>query len=340
VTTVLITAALIAGSAFFVMVEFSLMASRRYRLEEAARTSRAGRAALRNASDLTLMLAGAQLGITLATLALGAFTKPAVKEFLTPVFSALGLPSSGASAVSFVLALVIVTFLHLVVGEMAPKSFSLAHPERTAIGLALPMRGFLWLTRPVLFTLNRAANWMVRRSGATPADEVGTAQDAASLRHLVEHSANVGALAVHYHRGVVGALDFSETTLGEITTSDEDIVWVPVEATVADVQAATVASGHLRILVMAGDRITGVVHVRDTMDADPAQEIDTFVRRVLVLDSRTTVYEALARMQRQRTHVAVVTQGGTRLGIVTLQDVLPQVLPKERVFPEEAAAPS
>ena len=339
-TTVLITAALIAGSAFFVMVEFSLMASRRYRLEEAARTSRAGRAALRNASDLTLMLAGAQLGITLATLALGAFTKPAVKEFLTPAFSALGLPSSGASAVSFVLALVIVTFLHLVVGEMAPKSFSLAHPERTAIGLALPMRGFLWLTRPVLFALNRAANWMVRRSGATPADEVGTAQDAASLRHLVEHSANVGALAVHYHRGVVGALDFSETTLGEITTSDEDIVWVPVEATVADVQAATVASGHLRILVMAGDRITGVVHVRDTMDADPAQEIDNFVRRVLVLDSRTTVYETLARMQRQRTHVAVVTQGGTRLGMVTLQDVLPQVLPKERAFPEETGAPS
>ncbi|MCA1780652.1 MAG: hemolysin family protein [Dermatophilaceae bacterium] len=334
--TLLITVALIAGSAFFVMVEFSLMASRRYRLEEAARTSRAGRAALRNASDLTLMLAGAQLGITLATLALGAFTKPAVKEFFTPVFSAVGLPPSGASAVSFVLALAIVTFLHLVVGEMAPKSFSLAHPERTAIVLALPMRGFLWLTRPVLYALNRAANWLVRRSGATPADELSTAQDAASLRHLVEHSANVGALAVHHHRGVVGALDFSETTLGEIAIPDEGIVWVPVEATVADVQAATVASGHLRILVMAGDRITGVVHVRDTMDADLAQEIDNFVRRVLVLDARTTVYEALARMQRQRTHVAVVTQGGTRLGMVTMQDVLPQVLPKARVFPDEA----
>lgn len=90
------------------------------------------------------------------------------------------------------------------------------------------------------------------------------------------------------------------------------------------------ASGHLRILVMAGDRINGVVHVRDTMDADPAQEIDNFIRRVLVLDARTTVYEALARMQRQRVHVAVITQGGQRLGIVTLQDVLPRVLPRER----------
>ena len=336
-TTVLITAALIAGSAFFVMVEFSLMASRRYRLEEAAVSSRSGRAALRNASDLTLMLAGAQLGITLATLALGAFTKPAVKKAFGPVVEAVGLPESAATAVSFVLALVVVTFLHLVVGEMAPKSFALAHPERTAIWLALPMRGFLWVTRPVLRALNRSANWLVRKSGATPADEVGSAQDAASLRHLVEHSASVGALAVHYHRGVVGALDFSETSLEKIVTADPDVVWVPVDATVADVQAATVASGHLRILVMAGDRITGIVHVRDTMDADPAQEIDNFVRRVLVFDVRTTVYEALARMQRQRTHVAVVTQGGTRLGMVTLQDVLPQVLPKERSLPEGLA---
>jgi CBS domain containing-hemolysin-like protein len=337
-TVFLITVALIVGSAFFVMVEFSLMASRRYRLEESALTSRAGRAALRNASDLTLMLAGAQLGITLCTLGLGAVTKPAVKEAISPLFYAIGLPSSAATVVSFILALVLVTFLHLVVGEMAPKSFSLAHPERTAIWLALPMRGFLWLTRPVLRFLNRAANWMVRKSGATPADEVGSAQDAASLRHLVEHSASVGALAVHYHRGVVGALDFSETRLESITTPDENIVWVPVEATVADVQAATIASGHLRILVMAGDRITGIVHVRDTMDADPAQEIDNFVRRVLVLDARTTVYEALARMQRQRVHVAVVTQGGTRLGMVTLQDVLPQVLPRERVLPGETLA--
>jgi len=336
--TVLITTLLIIGSAFFVMVEFSLMAARRYRLEESARTSRAGRAALRNASDLTLMLAGAQLGITLCTLALGAITKPAVKEALTPLFYSVGLPSGAASALSFVLALVIVTFLHLVVGEMAPKSFSLAHPEKTAIWLALPMRGFLWLTRPVLSGLNRAANWLVRKSGATPADEVGAAQDAESLRHLVDHSASVGALSTAYHRGVVSALDFSETLLEEITTPDEDIVWVPVEATVADVQAATIASGHLRILVMAGDRINGVVHVRDTMDADGAQEIDNFVRRVLVLDARTTVYEALARMQRQRVHVAVVVKGGKRLGVVTLQDVLPQVLPKERFIPTAPAS--
>ena len=333
-TILLITVALIAGSAFFVMVEFSLMASRRYRLEESARTSRSGRAALRNASDLTLMLAGAQLGITLCTLALGAFTKPAVHDALHPLLDAIGLPTGAASAASFVLALALVTFLHLVVGEMAPKSFS--SPTRADRDLAGPADAWIPLDHPARAARPEPVRELAGpQSGATPADEVGSAQDAASLRHLVEHSATSGAR--HAYTVESSALDFSETLLEEITTPDEDIVWVPVEATVADVQAATIASGHLRILVMAGDRINGVVHVRDTMDADGAQEIDNFVRRVLVLDARTTVYEALARMQRQRVHVAVVTKGGKRLGVVTLQDVLPQVLPKERIRPRSPA---
>ena len=133
---------LVALSAFFVAVEFALVAARRHRLEEAAETSAAARAALRSARDLSLLLAGSQLGITLCTLGLGAVTKPAVHHLLLPVFAALG-PARGhrrrrrASS----LALIVVTFLHLVVGEMAPKSWAIAHPERSATLLALPMRG-------------------------------------------------------------------------------------------------------------------------------------------------------------------------------------------------------
>ncbi len=329
-TTVLVTALLIVGSAFFVMVEFSLMAARRYRLEARARTSRAGRAALRNASDLTLMLAGAQLGITLCTLALGAFTKPAVHHALTPVIERWGLSPGWANGASFALALVLVTFLHLVVGEMAPKSFSLAHPERIAVWLALPMRAFLWVTRPVLTLLNTAANWLVRRSGSEPVDEVANAQDAESLRHLVEHSASVGALAATYHRGVVGALELSRTTLASIATPEERVAAVGPDATVGDVQAATTRSGHLRILVRSQDRIHGTVHVRDTMGERADASVLPLLRRVLVLDGRSTAHVALARMQRTRTHVAVVVDRGRRVGIVTLDDVLPQVLPRER----------
>ena len=96
------------------------------------------------------------------------------------------------------LALLIVTFLHLVIGEMAPKSWAIAHQERSATLLALPMRGFIWLTRPLLTALNRAANRCLRKVGVTPVDELAAGQDPAALRHLVEHSATVGTLDERY----------------------------------------------------------------------------------------------------------------------------------------------
>ena len=117
-----ITAVLIGTSAFFVAAEFALIAARRHRLEETAPDNRAARAALRSATELPLLLAGAQLGITACTLLLGAITKPAVHHAITPLLRGMGLPSWLADAGGFVLALLIVTFLHLVIGEMAPKS--------------------------------------------------------------------------------------------------------------------------------------------------------------------------------------------------------------------------
>ncbi|MEE2044694.1 CNNM domain-containing protein, partial [Nocardiopsis tropica] len=152
-----VTAVIIALSAFFVAIEFALVAARRYRLEEAAETSASARAALKSARDLSLLLAGSQLGITLCALALGAISKPAVHHLLEPLFG--GLPSTVGYVVSFVVSLIIVTFLHLVVGEMAPKSWAISHPEKSAIMLAIPMRAFMWFTRPALLMLNGMANW-------------------------------------------------------------------------------------------------------------------------------------------------------------------------------------
>ena len=193
-TTVLLTVVFIALSAFFVAVEFSLISARRHRLEESAASSRSARAALRSSSELTLLLAGSQLGITLCTLALGAITKPAVHHALTPLLTGTGLPAGVADVTAFVLALFLVTFLHLVVGEMAPKSWAIAHPERSAILLALPTRAFMTAIRPVLRVLNAFANALVRRVGVEPIDEMSSGQDPATLRALVEHSAHVGAL--------------------------------------------------------------------------------------------------------------------------------------------------
>ena len=147
-TVLAVTIGLIVLSAFFVAIEFALIAARRHRLEDAATTSRSARVALRSSTELSVLLAGSQLGITACTLALGATTKPAVHHWLTPLIENWGAPLWVADVAGFVLALLVVTFLHLVIGEMAPKSLALAHPERTATILAIPMRAFMTLTRP------------------------------------------------------------------------------------------------------------------------------------------------------------------------------------------------
>ena len=134
------TIALIVLSAFFVIIEFSLLAARRHRLEEQASTSAPARAALRGMNELTIMLAVAQFGITICTFALGAITKPAVDAWLAPLFTAVGAPFWLADSAAFVLSLLFVTFLHLVIGEMAPKSWAIAHPELAATIIALPAR--------------------------------------------------------------------------------------------------------------------------------------------------------------------------------------------------------
>jgi len=133
----LVTIALIILSAYFVIIEFALLGARRHRLEELAASSRSARAALRGMNDLTLMLAGAQLGITFCTFALGAVTKPAVDSWLGPVLIMWGLPEWAAGGTSFAIALFVVTFLHLGEGEMAPKSWQHANPERSALAVGI-----------------------------------------------------------------------------------------------------------------------------------------------------------------------------------------------------------
>ena len=210
------TVAIIALSAFFVAVEFAMLAARRHRFEDAAASSRTARAALRSSHELTVLLAGAQLGITACTLALGAITKPAVHHWITPLLASWGLPAVPADVAGFVLALAIVTFLHLVVGEMAPKSWAIAHPESSAQLLALPMRAFMWAARPVLRALNESANHMLRRVGVEPVDEMSAGTDPASLRHLVEHSANVGALDAAFSDQLSQALELQRMTVADL----------------------------------------------------------------------------------------------------------------------------
>ncbi len=330
-----VTVGLIALSAFFVAVEFALLAAKRHRLEDAAATSRSARAALRSSTELTVLLAGSQLGITACTLALGALTKPAVHHWLTPLFEAWGAALWLADVAGFVLALILVTFLHLVVGEMAPKSWAIAHPETSATVLAIPMRAFMFLTRPLLHTLNEMANWCLRRVGVEPTGELVTGQNPDDLRHLVEHSANVGALDAGYSAQLAGALELQSLTVRDLVREGARPTAVPTGATAQDVRAATQASGHLRVLVGSGGSVDGVVHVRDTLtepDQRPAAEL---MRPVFTVRAETPVYSALTAMRETRNHLAVVTgSGGTIVGVVTLADVL------ARLFPDRPAEPA
>ncbi len=324
------TVVIIALSAFFVAVEFALLAAKRHRLEDAATESRAARAALRSSTELTVLLAGSQLGITVCALALGAITKPAVHHWITPVVSDIGAPYWVADVVGFVLALVIVTFLHLVVGEMAPKSWAIAHPERSATMLALPMRAFMVPTRPILVALNNAANWCLRKVGVEPVETVGTGQNAEDLRHLVEHSASVGALEVAYSTQLSGALDLRRLTMDDLVAGHPAPSTVPEDATAGDVRRLARDSGHLRILVSApgAPAPSGVVHVRDTLLLGDDEPITGVTKPVFELEASTPLHTALTRMRETSNHLAVVRTAERGSAVATLADVLAHLFPR------------
>ncbi len=319
-----ISAAIVALSAFFVAIEFALVAARRHRLEEAAERSMAARAALASARDLSLLLAGSQLGITVCTVALGAITKPAVHHLMEPLTT--WLPDVAADVAAFVLALIVVTFVHLVVGEMAPKSWAIAHPERSATLLAIPMRGFMWLTRPLLVGLNGMANWCLHRVGVQPVDEMATGRGPAELRQLLDHSAKAGALDTARHDRLATALEVNSAPLRAIVRPLAELASVPPTASADEIRDAARSSGHLRLVVLSADQALGVVHVRDALLASDvtAREL---MRPVSTLDASLPIYAALGTMRDSRNHLALVQSGGDLIGLITLHDLLDQLLP-------------
>lgn len=331
---ILVTIALIALSAFFVIIEFALLGARRHRLEELAATSASARAALRGMNDLTLMLAGAQLGITVCTFALGAITKPAVDYALGPIFLSWGLPEWLAGGSAFALSMFFVTFLHLVVGEMAPKSWAIAHPEKSALSIGIVARAYIWPLRPLLVWVNSIANGLVKASGVEPVESAAVGgQDIATIRQLVEHSAKVGVLETGVQQQISGLIDLGTLPVSALISKDTQPTHVAPAATIGEVREAAIQSGHMRILLLGADKATpAVVHVRDTLLLDNTQPASTTARPAFVLDAAMPVYEALASMRESSVQFAVVMENGAVRGIITLADILQRVLPASREF--------
>ncbi len=325
----LVTTLLIVLSGFFVIIEFSLIGARRHRLEAEAAESRSARAALKGVNELTVMLAGAQLGITAATFALGAVTKPAVDHWLGPALESLGVPGWLAGGTSFALSLMLVTFLHLVVGEMAPKSWAIANPERAAKLVGLPARAFVWLVRPVLVGVNSLANALVRASGITPVDRAAVGgRDAETIRQLVEQSASQGALDESSQSQISDAIELQRLTVGDLVPRGQEPVAVGVDATVGEVQEAAAHSGHLRVLVATSEEsLPGVVHVRDTLNQEPGEPVRPIARPAFVLTRETPVYDALGRMRESGEQLGVIADGDRVVGLISVADILHRVLP-------------
>jgi CBS domain containing-hemolysin-like protein len=329
-TVTLVTLALIALSALFVIIEFALLGARRHRLEELAPTRRSARAALRGMNDLTLMLAGAQLGITVCTFALGAVTKPAMDAWLGPVLVDVGLPLWLAGGAAFALSLFFVTFLHLVVGEMAPKSWAIAHPERSAMAVGLIAQAYIWPLRPLLGWVNQLANRLVEASGVEPVEKAAVGgRDAATIRQLVEHSARAGTLAPEVQQQLSGLIDLGTLRVATLIGEGKELTQVGPMATAADVRAAGLASGHMRILMTGAGTVPTLVHVRDTLLLPDASPVSPIARPAHVLSPTTPVYEALASMRAASVQLAVVMENNSLLGVMSLSDIVKRVLPTQ-----------
>ncbi|WP_248964471.1 hemolysin family protein [Sphaerisporangium perillae] len=332
-TALLLGVVLLLGNGLFVAAEFAVVSGRRHRLEEAAAgggrlTRTAGRAALRNARELSLMLAGAQLGITLCSLGLAMVTEPAIEHLLEPVFGFVGLPESLEVGVAYVIALTIITFLHMVVGEMAPKSWALTHPEQAAMGLALPFRGFTWIARPVLATLNGLSNGLLRAFGVRPRDELATTRTPPQLAMLVGESGRMGLLDRDEHDLLTSALRVQSQPVERLMVPIETAAAVPAGTADGVVREVAAASGHLRLLVNGGspENVLGVLHVRDTLinPGTPPEELMSPAPR---LQPSTTIPEAVERLQDAHAHLGLVTgKDGRVTGMVSLTDLVGELL--------------
>jgi CBS domain containing-hemolysin-like protein len=276
------------------------------------------------------MLAGAQLGITLCSLGLGALAEPAIEHLLSPLLHALGLPDVPSHIIAFLVALIIVTFLHLVLGEMMPKSWAITHPERSAILLALPFRAFTRIVRPGLYALNGLANLALRTVGVHAPDQLAQAHGPQEMNILLERSEAEGLIGAEQTALLTSMLRLQEKTVADVLIPDDQLVTASPGASAPEIEDASRRSGRSRLAVVGSDgRIAGVVHVREAVRAATAGRDVTAAELMeppFVLAAGVPVTDAVNRMRAGRAQLAMVTRDGLRVGFVALEDLLEQVI--------------
>ncbi|WP_100444681.1 hemolysin family protein [Glycomyces xiaoerkulensis] len=317
--------ALLLGNAFFVGAEFALISARRTQIEpRAAAGGRAARFTLRALERVSLMMAGAQLGITMCSLGLGAVAEPAIAHAIEGPLGALGVPGAWLHPIALAIALTIVLSFHMTVGEMVPKNIAIASPERAALILGPPLYVIVAVFRPLLVVVNWIANHTLRLLKVAPKDEVASAFTADEVAGFIAESRREGLLDAEAHALISGALSIGEDTAESIMVPSPDLVSAATDATVGDLQRLCVETGYSRFPVTETGEIIGYAHIKDLLDhpADrllPNHEIRPLVR----LDRATPLDRVLAAMQAETTHVALVTDGSDHvMGAAMLGDVV------------------
>ncbi|ONI87478.1 hypothetical protein ALI144C_08775 [Actinosynnema sp. ALI-1.44] len=328
ISAILISILLLGLNAFFVGAEFALVSARRDRLEAMAdRGVDRARTVMRAAEKTSLMMAGAQFGITLCTIALGALGEPAVAHYLEMVLEPLGVPAPVVHGVSFAIALLIVSILHVLLGEMVTKNIAIAAPERTAVWLTPFLVAWVRLVRPVISLLNWMANGILRLLKVEPKDELETSYTPEELASLIADSRREGLLDDLEHRRLTQTLSSAERTVADVLVPLDDVTTVPYPPKIGDIEAAVAATGFSRFPVRLADgRLNGFVHVKDVLDL--AGDSDTplpwaRVRGLPQLPADARLDEALAALRRVQSHLAkAVAPDGTVLGVVALEDLV------------------
>ena len=324
---------LLLANAFFVGAEFAVMTARRSQLEPlAAAGSKRAKVSLEALEQVASLLATAQLGITLCSVGLGAAAEEALHEMIEPQLHGLGLPDALGRPIALGLALLIVAYLHVVVGEMVPKNLAIAGPDKAALLLAPSLLFVSKALRPVVRLMEGLAKAMVRALGIEPKDELTSAFTADEVQFIVAESHRQGLIEAERHGLARRVLEFSDRVAGDVAVPLSQLVTLSLGATPADVERLVAKHGFSRFAFTdAAGELAGYLHLKDILYADEVQHSQPVplkrVRRLATVQSGDEVEDVLATMQRTGAHLArVVDPGGAVTGVVFLEDVLEELV--------------
>ncbi|MGH7497850.1 MAG: hemolysin family protein, partial [Gemmatimonadales bacterium] len=326
---------LVLANAFFVAAEFALVGARRTRLDEMARAGDAkARLARRAVQSLDRYISATQLGITLASLGLGWIGEPALAGLIGNGFSWLPAPFAtiATHGVASAIAFIIITVLHIILGELVPKALALLYPEVVSGWVAAPLMGFAFVMAWPIALLNGTANWLLRLMNISRPGEHERLHSPEEIRILVEQSEEGGSLLKQDARLLEGVFEFSEKTAQEVMTPRTQMIALDAALTVEQAadEVAVARRSRYPVYVESLDEIVGVVHAKDVLTAlraQPGHKVGSIMRPPLFVPGTREVEDVLADMKRLKTHLAVVLDeyGGTA-GLVTMEDLLEEIV--------------